>query len=120
MGWASGGAIFDRVADGLMAGRASDDTMRTVLGPLIDELQQNDWDTEGESLERYAKVPVIVQLFAERGIELPVPDSPCQVVVVDGHPVRVQGGAPFSAQDTEMFSEIVRAAMRRYTQEHPS
>lgn len=70
MGWASGGLIFDRVADAFIAANASDDVKRTCLGPLIEQLQEGDWDTEHESLERYASDPVIVGLFAERGITL--------------------------------------------------
>lgn len=119
MGWASGGRIFDRIADGLLEARVSDYVLRTVLGPLIDGLREGDWDTEDESLERYAKVPVIVQLFAERGVELPVPDGPCQVVVVDGEPVRVQG-ALFDRKGTEAFAELIRAARRRMDSETPA
>jgi hypothetical protein len=70
MGWASGGAIFDRVANALIAANASDDIKRTCLGPLIDALQEGDWDTEHESLEEFADDPVIVEVFAEHGVTL--------------------------------------------------
>lgn len=71
MGWASAGEIFDRVADGLIEAQASEGTLRKVLGPLITQLQDGDWDTEDESLGEYADNPVIVALFAERGVHLP-------------------------------------------------
>lgn len=70
MGWASGGAIFDKVADGLILAGASDAIKRDVLGSLCGALQYEDWDTEYESLERYADDPVIVQVFADHGITL--------------------------------------------------
>lgn len=68
MGWASGGAIFDRVAHALIEANASDEVKRNCLGPLIDALQEGDWDTEYESAEEFANDPAIVALFAERGI----------------------------------------------------
>lgn len=70
MGWASGGAIFDRVAHALIAADASDEIKRTCLGPLIVELQSSDWDTEDESLYEFQSDPVIVALFAEHGVVL--------------------------------------------------
>lgn len=70
MGWSSGGLIFDRVADALIAANASDEIKRTCLGPLIDELQNGDWDTEYSSLEEYKDDPVIVAVFAEHGVTL--------------------------------------------------
>lgn len=75
MGWASAGDIFDQVADALLEADATSNIKTTVLGPLIDALQAGDWDTEDESLERYRHDPVIVALFADRGIYLH-PDEP--------------------------------------------
>jgi hypothetical protein len=69
MGWASGGEIFDRVADGLIAAKASEAVKRRVLTDLIILLQNGDWDTEDESLDRFRNDPVIVEIFRERGIE---------------------------------------------------
>lgn len=69
MGWASAGAIFDLVADALIEAQASDDTKQKCLGPLIDALQDNDWDTEHISLGRYSGDPVIVGVFAEHGVK---------------------------------------------------
>ncbi len=68
MGWASAGDIFDLVADGLIAANASDEIKRGVLGDLIGALQDEDWDTENESLARYVNDPVIVEVFREHGI----------------------------------------------------
>ncbi len=67
MGWASASNIFDRVAQALVDLNADDDTKKRVLGPLIDELTDGDWDTCDESAERFADDPIIVELFAERG-----------------------------------------------------
>lgn len=68
MGWASGGRIFDNVAYALTRAKASDEIKRDCLGPLIDALQDEDWDTEHDSLEAFADDPVIVDLFAEHGV----------------------------------------------------
>lgn len=68
MGWASGGDIFDTVARSLIDARASNHVKREVLGPLVDKLQDGDWDTEDESLEKFRADPVIVQVFADHGI----------------------------------------------------
>lgn len=68
MGWASGGAIFDKVAYALVKADASDDLMRAALGPLIEALQDGDWDTEDESLNEFGDVPVIVELFHQHGV----------------------------------------------------
>lgn len=76
MGWASGGQIFDAVAKGLIDAEVSDQIKRDVLGKLIDALQEGDWDTEDESLDTFAADPLIVMLFAERGIHLPDDDEP--------------------------------------------
>lgn len=68
MGWASAGEIFDPVAAALIEAGASDDLKRRVLGKLIDTLQENDWDTEDESLSEFADDPVIVAEFVKRRI----------------------------------------------------
>lgn len=68
MGWASAGAIFDPVARALLYLGASEEIKRKVLGPLIDALQEGDWDTEHESLERFQRDPVIVSLFYQRDV----------------------------------------------------
>jgi hypothetical protein len=68
MGWASAGDIFDPVAQALIDLNADEETKRRVLGPLIDKLQDGDWDTEYVSLEQFSDDSVIVALFNERGV----------------------------------------------------
>lgn len=68
MGWASAGEIFDPIAHGLIEAGASEDIKRRVLGPLIVKLQNDDWDTESESLEEFRDDPVIVAIFREHGV----------------------------------------------------
>lgn len=68
MGWASASEIFDPVAHALIELGANADTMRRVLGTLIGQLQDMDWDTEDESLEEFRDSPVIVQLFYEHEV----------------------------------------------------
>lgn len=70
VGWASAGTIFNNVARSLNAAGTSEDTKRRVLGQLIDNLRDGDWDTEDESLDEFREDPVIVDLFAQRGIHL--------------------------------------------------
>ena len=69
MGWGSAGDIFDQVADSLIETKASDETKHKVLGDLCGALQAEDWDTEYDSLVRYADDPVIVRVFREHGLE---------------------------------------------------
>lgn len=68
MGWASAGAIFDPVAQALIDCNATEDMKRTVLGALIRQLQEGDWDTESESLDQFRGDPTIVGLFYEAGV----------------------------------------------------
>lgn len=68
MGWGSAGAIFDPIAQALIDLGADDRIKRGVLGPLIGRLQDEDWDTEDESLDAFADDPVIVELFHQAGV----------------------------------------------------
>jgi hypothetical protein len=68
MGWASADSIFDPVAAALIEAGATDDLKRKTLGRLISSLQENDWDTEDESLERFKDDPAIVAAFADNGV----------------------------------------------------
>ncbi|HZN71225.1 MAG TPA: hypothetical protein VFC00_06025 [Micromonosporaceae bacterium] len=70
MGWASAGGIFDPVAQALIDLDADEATKRRVLGPLIEKLQDGDWDTEHESLQRFQDDQVIVAIFAECDVHL--------------------------------------------------
>jgi hypothetical protein len=70
MGWSSAHQIFDPVARALRDAGTSDQTKRKVLGDLIGQLQDNDWDTEDESLEDFLDDPAIVLAFADRNVHL--------------------------------------------------
>jgi hypothetical protein len=70
MGWASGGEIFDEVAQALIEAKASDELKQRLLTRLIDKLRDGDWDTCDESLERFADDPAIVAAFADNGFTL--------------------------------------------------
>jgi hypothetical protein len=67
MGWASGGAIFDRVAHALVQLGADDKTMRGVLKPLYDELRDGDWDTVEESMDQFWFHPAIMSVLVDAG-----------------------------------------------------
>jgi hypothetical protein len=68
MGWNSANRIFDPVARALQQTGADDNTKRKVLGDLIGELQDGDWDTEDESLEDFLDDPAIVAAFHDRNV----------------------------------------------------
>jgi hypothetical protein len=68
MGWVSAGEIFYPVARALIELEADDETKRSVLGILITKLQEGDWDTGDESLDKFRDDPVIVSLLMERGV----------------------------------------------------
>jgi hypothetical protein len=72
MGWSSAGHIFDPVARALIDAGVDGPTKRKVLGVVIKELQQGDWDTEDESLEQFTDDPDIVAAFADNGVKLHV------------------------------------------------
>lgn len=63
MGWASAGDIFDPVAQALINAHVADEVLRDVLGTLIGQLQDGDWDTESESLDQFSDNLVIRSLF---------------------------------------------------------
>lgn len=71
MGWGSAGyRIFDPIAKALQEAGAADEIKTRVLKDLIGELQEEDWDTEYDSLEAFKDDPAIVTAFAEHGITL--------------------------------------------------
>jgi len=73
MGYASAGhAIFNPVMRELIALNASDDVKTQMATRLIAVLQEEDWDTEDESLEEFANDPAIVLAFANAGFHLPI------------------------------------------------
>lgn len=90
MTWKSAGEIFDPIAAALIELGASDEVKRRVLGPLIVTLQDQDWGTEDYSLEKFRNDPVIVGLFAERGVRLE--DSfDAYVLIAEDEASRVRG-----------------------------
>lgn len=79
MGWSGANSIFDPVAQALIDLGATDEVKTTVLGPLIEGLQEGDWDTEDESLEKFRRDPAIVAAFAAHGVELERTDADSDV-----------------------------------------
>ncbi|MFF0597895.1 hypothetical protein [Streptomyces antibioticus] len=69
MGFGSAGyTFFDPVARSLIEAGASDEVKERVLSDLIANLQQEDWDTELDSLQLFLDDPAIVRAFANNGI----------------------------------------------------
>ncbi len=53
MGYASGGEIFDRVADKLVELKAPEELTIEVCAVLTEALRDMDWDTVDESVDRF-------------------------------------------------------------------
>lgn len=69
MGFGSAGmTFFDPVARSLIEAGASDQLKEKVLGELIGNLQQEDWDTELDSLQLFLDDPAVVRAFANNDI----------------------------------------------------
>lgn len=68
MGWGSGYLVFNTVADALREAGASDEVKERTLTKVIAGLQQEDWDTELDSLQDYLDDPAIVRAFANNDI----------------------------------------------------
>lgn len=69
MGFGSAGlTFFNPVARSLIEAGASDELKEKVLGGLIGNLQQEDWDTELDSLQLFLDDPAVVRAFANNGI----------------------------------------------------
>lgn len=106
MGWASAGDIFDPVARSLIDTGASDDVKRKVLGQLIAQLQDGDWDTEDESLGEFLDDPAIVAAFADHGITLDVEDEPnLGEVAYSGYFKACGGKSPISGAELPSWDE---------------
>lgn len=71
MGWGSAYSLFNTVADALIEADASDEVKERALTRVIAGLQQEDWDTELDSLQSYLDDPAIVRAFANNDIEWP-------------------------------------------------
>jgi hypothetical protein len=69
MGFGSAGiTFFNPVAHALIKAGASDEEKEKVLGDIIGHLQDEDWDTELDSLQQFLDDPAIVRAFAKHGI----------------------------------------------------
>ncbi|MCI3277598.1 hypothetical protein [Streptomyces cylindrosporus] len=69
MGWGSAGSKFiDPVARALQEAGASDELKEKTLTPMIANLQEEDWDTELDSLQLFLDDPGVVRAFANNGI----------------------------------------------------
>lgn len=71
MGWGSAYSLFNTVADALIEAEASDEIKERALTKVIARLQEDDWDTELDSLQSYLGDPAIVRAFAACDIEWP-------------------------------------------------
>lgn len=74
MGWASASEIFDPVCElialGVQKKAIPAERATEVLTGVIAKLQDNDWDTEWSSLERFSEHAFVVAAFAAQGVEL--------------------------------------------------
>ena len=68
MGWGSSYSLFNTVADALIEADASDEIKERALTKIIARLQEDDWDTELDSLQSYLGDPAIVRAFANNDI----------------------------------------------------
>lgn len=69
MGFGSAGlTFFNPVARSLIEAGASDEVKEKTLTKLIADLQEEDWDTELDSLQLFLDDPAIVRAFANNGI----------------------------------------------------
>jgi hypothetical protein len=74
MGFNSGNLVFDPVCEALQKAFLVPQSREKILVVLIEALQDLDWDTEDESLERFADDPTVVAAFRQCGI--PGEDEP--------------------------------------------
>lgn len=68
MGWGSAYSLFNTIADALIEAEASDTVKERALTKVIKALQEDDWDTELDSLQSYRDDPAIVRAFANNEI----------------------------------------------------
>jgi hypothetical protein len=71
MGWGSAYSLFNTIADALIEAEASDEVKEKALTKVIRSLQEEDWDTELDSLQSYRHDPAIVRAFAACDIVWP-------------------------------------------------
>lgn len=70
MGWNTANEIFDPVCAKLQHSHLWDSTRKDILVTLIQTLQDGDWDTEDESLERFKDDAIVVRAFGQCGVHL--------------------------------------------------
>jgi hypothetical protein len=69
MGWGSAGLrIFDPTARILLDAGVDPKVTEDHLADLIRTLREEDWDTEHDSLDRFADHPAVVAAFARNGV----------------------------------------------------
>jgi len=69
MGWSGGTHVFDKVAEKILEDCNLDYPRRLVIfTALVDALQDCDWDTEDESLERWKSDRAVVGAFRNNGV----------------------------------------------------
>jgi hypothetical protein len=68
MGWNSASEIFDPVCEALQNAFLIPQTRKKILVTLITALQEGDWDTEDESLDKFQDDRVVVEAFKECGV----------------------------------------------------
>lgn len=73
MGWGSAYSLFNTVADALIEAGASDEVKERALTKVIRSFQEEDWDTELDSLQHFLDDPAIVRAFAACDIVWPDP-----------------------------------------------
>lgn len=71
MGWGSAYSLFNTIADALIEANASDEIKERALTKVIARLQDDDWDTELDSLQSYLHDPAIVRAFANNDVVWP-------------------------------------------------
>lgn len=71
MGWGSAYSLFNTMANALIEANASDEIKERALTKVIARLQEDDWDTELDSLQSYLEDPAIVRAFANNDIVWP-------------------------------------------------
>lgn len=71
MGWGSAYSLFNTIADALIEAGANDEIKERALTKVIAALQEDDLDTELDSLQSYRNDPAIVAAFAACDIEWP-------------------------------------------------
>ena len=52
MGWASGSAIMNAIIDAVKPHVAEKEARKAIYTPIINALEDGDWDTQDESMER--------------------------------------------------------------------